>query len=50
MRFCGWKTRRMFHCYNVIDEADLAAAVIKRFNSYGRVHQRKRLPAHLPRS
>jgi len=28
---CGWETRAMFDCYNIIDEADLAAAVAKRF-------------------
>jgi hypothetical protein len=35
MRLCGWETRTMFDRYNIIDEADLAAAVAKRFN--GRV-------------
>jgi integrase len=35
LRLCGWETRTMFDRYNIIDEADLAAAVAKRFN--GRV-------------
>ena len=33
MRFCGWRTRCMFDLYNIIDEADLAQSVAKRFSN-----------------
>ena len=32
MLLCGWETRSMFDRYNIIDAADLDAAVAKRFN------------------
>ncbi|MDP3910120.1 MAG: hypothetical protein Q8Q14_06990 [Gemmatimonadales bacterium] len=32
MRLCGRRTHSMFDRYNIIDEADLAAAVAKRFD------------------
>lgn len=31
MALCGWRTRAMFDRYNIIDDADLAAGVAKRF-------------------
>ena len=31
MRLCGRRTGSMFERYNIVDEADLAAAVAKRF-------------------
>lgn len=40
MQLCGWESRSMFDRYNIIDEADLAAAVAKRFNG----KQRQTLP------
>ena len=33
LKLCGWRTRSMFDRYNFIDEANLAAAVAKRFGN-----------------
>jgi hypothetical protein len=36
MTLCGWRTRAMFNRYSIIDEADLAEAVAKRFQNPNR--------------
>jgi hypothetical protein len=32
MRLCGWETRSLLDRYNIVDGADVDAAVAKRFN------------------
>ena len=44
MRLAGWRTRAMFDPYNIIDEADLSAAVARRFAS-GKVAAKCEPPA-----
>src|SRR5437879_5765512 len=41
MKLCGWKSRSMFDRYNIIDEADLAAAVAKRFTGHATANKRQ---------
>ncbi len=41
MKLCGWKTRAMFDRYNIIDEADLAEAVAKRFRGQEAANKRQ---------
>jgi integrase len=49
MRLCGWETRSMFDRYNIIDAADLDAAVAKRFGS-GTVAAQSETPVPSPDS